>query len=163
MWVRRPHVKREGCVFGFLRPETRFQKSAFSGSVWKISQTDAIHERFCKRALSSGRGLSASPYQTVTRNFHAVVHEVSLKQNMLHSRYSLWVFTSAVSLSVLFPRDLTFPIIIAGTAGLNLLLLSLRLAPDLQPRRLLRNSCRASGLSPGSSTGLHSAISCSRV
>ena len=57
--------KREGCVFGFLHPETHFQKSAFSGaafsgSVWTVSQNDAIHVRFRKRALSSGRGLKVS-------------------------------------------------------------------------------------------------------
>ena len=49
--------KWEGCVFGFLHPETRFQKSAFSGSVWTVGQNDAIPVRFCKRALSSGWGL----------------------------------------------------------------------------------------------------------
>ena len=46
--------------------------------------------------------------------------QVSLKQKMLHSRYFLWVFTSAVSSSVLFPKDLTFPIMIASTGGLLL-------------------------------------------
>ena len=38
--------KREGCVIGFLHPETRFQKSVFSGavfsgSVWTVGQNDA--------------------------------------------------------------------------------------------------------------------------
>ena len=28
--------KREGCVFGFFHPETQFQKSVFSGSMWTI-------------------------------------------------------------------------------------------------------------------------------
>ena len=45
---------------------------------------------------------------------------VSMKHNTLHSQYSLWVFISTASLSVLFPRDLTFLMMIAGTAGLCL-------------------------------------------
>ena len=54
--------KQEGCVFWFFHPETRFQKSAFSGaafsgSVWTVGQNDAIHMRFRKRAFSSGQPL----------------------------------------------------------------------------------------------------------
>ena len=40
----------KGGVFGFFHPETRFQKSAFSGaaftgSMWMIGQNDAKHVR----------------------------------------------------------------------------------------------------------------------
>ena len=49
-----------GCVFGFFYPETRFQKSAFSGSVWTVGQNDVIHVRFRKRAFSCGRPLNLS-------------------------------------------------------------------------------------------------------
>ena len=38
--------EQEGCVFGFFHPETRFQKSAFSGSMWTVGQNDMIHVRF---------------------------------------------------------------------------------------------------------------------
>ena len=52
--------EREGCVFESLYPETCFQNSwfsgaAFSGSIWTVSQNDAVHVRFRKRALSSGQ------------------------------------------------------------------------------------------------------------
>ena len=40
--------KREGCVFRFFHPVSRFQRSAFSGaaftgSMWTIGQNDAKH------------------------------------------------------------------------------------------------------------------------
>lgn len=35
--------ERKGSVFGFFHPETRFQKSAFPGSFWMISENDAKH------------------------------------------------------------------------------------------------------------------------
>ena len=48
--------------FGFLHPETCFQKSAFSGSVLTIGQNYAIHAlHFRKRALSSGVILCLMP------------------------------------------------------------------------------------------------------
>ena len=55
--------KWEGCLFGFLHPETRFQKSAFSGaafsgSVWRVGQNDAVCVCFRKRAFSCGWPLS---------------------------------------------------------------------------------------------------------
>ena len=46
------HMKTGG--LRFLNPETRFQKSVFSGSVRTVGQNDAIHVRFRKRAFSSG-------------------------------------------------------------------------------------------------------------
>ena len=51
--------KRESCVFRFLHPETRFQKSEFSGtafsqSVWTVGQNNTIRVCFCKRAFSRG-------------------------------------------------------------------------------------------------------------
>ena len=59
MPIRRP----QGCIFRSHHPETRFQKSAFSGdafseSVWTVSQNDEIRVRFRKRVLSSGQGLT---------------------------------------------------------------------------------------------------------
>ena len=48
---------REGCFFGFFHPETRFQKGAFSGSMWTVGQNNAIHVRFGKREFSCGRPL----------------------------------------------------------------------------------------------------------
>ena len=58
--------EREGYILGFFHPETRFQKSAFSGaafsgSVWTVGQNDAIQERFhvdglLKPPLECGEG-----------------------------------------------------------------------------------------------------------
>ena len=39
---------------------------------------------------------------------------VSVKHIKLHSRYSFWLWTSAVSSSILFPSDLTFPMTMEG-------------------------------------------------
>ena len=60
------HTRTGGLrFFWFFHPETCFQKSAFSGaafsgSVCKVEQNDAIHVRFCKRALSCGRPLRSA-------------------------------------------------------------------------------------------------------
>lgn len=43
--------KREGCVLGFFHAETRFQKRAFSGSVWRVGQNDAQHVRFSQKSV----------------------------------------------------------------------------------------------------------------
>ena len=55
------HMKTGGLRF-WIFPETRFQKSAFSGaafsgSVWMVGKNYAIHVRFHKRAFLSGRPL----------------------------------------------------------------------------------------------------------
>lgn len=63
----------------------------------------------------------------------------------------------------LLPRDLTFPMIIARTAGPDMSFFALCLVPALQPLHLLCSSSGITGLSPGSSTDLHRAISCSNV
>ena len=46
-------------VFGFFHPETRFQKSAFSGSafagfVWTVGPNDAKHVRLHKKTFPCG-------------------------------------------------------------------------------------------------------------
>ena len=77
----------------------------------------------------------------------------SMNHNTLHSQHSVWVFISGVSSSVLFLRNLTFPITIAGTSHLYLLFFTfcfalgsaappspLQLLQDLRPRS--RQQCR---------------------
>ena len=49
--------EREGSVFGFFHPETRFQKSAFTGSVWPIGQT-MQSVRLHTKAFPCGRPLN---------------------------------------------------------------------------------------------------------
>ena len=76
--------KREGCVFGFFHPETRFQKSAFSGavfsgSVWTVGQNNEIFVRFRKRVFSSGRplrdfGQSKYTCQPTAQPYPSVLH-----------------------------------------------------------------------------------------
>ncbi|XP_047453784.1 uncharacterized protein LOC125015763 isoform X2 [Mugil cephalus] len=73
---------------------------------------------------------------------------ISVKHIILDCLYSLCVLTSASSSSTLFASDLTFPVITAGTKGLNFLFSILRFTPALQPRRLLFSSSGMVGLSP---------------
>lgn len=61
--------------------------------------------------------------------------------------FSLWALISAASSAGLFPKDRTFHKMMARTAGLCLLLFARVLFPALQPRYLLHNSSRITGLS----------------
>lgn len=61
--------------------------------------------------------------------------------------YSLWALISAASSAGLFAKDRTFHKMMARTAGLCLLLFTRVLFQALQPRYLLHNSSRITGLS----------------
>ena len=52
--------ERKGSVLGFFNPETRFQKSAFTGSMWTIGQNDAKHVRLHTKAFPCGWPLKCS-------------------------------------------------------------------------------------------------------
>ena len=58
-------LKREGSIFEFFHPETRFQKSVFSGAVftgsmWTIVQNDAKNVCLHKMAFPCGQPLKGS-------------------------------------------------------------------------------------------------------
>ena len=50
MQIRHPHENGRAV---FFHPETRFQKSVLSGSVWTVGQNDAIRVRFHKKTQKS--------------------------------------------------------------------------------------------------------------
>lgn len=66
----------------------------------------------------------------------------------LSSQYLRWVHTRASSSSILFGRDLTFPVMIARTPGSKHFFLIRRLTPALHLRHLLPSSSRSEGFYP---------------
>ena len=94
------HTKREGCVFGFFHPETRFQKSAFSGavlsaSVWTVDQNDASRVCFRKRAFSCGRPLKHCLLHVFLCDYHTLIRASPLcGQGSAKGEMSLSLFTS---------------------------------------------------------------------